>query len=99
MTPRAPCACCAATWTARPTSSAASSRRATPRRGRPRSPIRHRRVEDVAEVVAGDLSRADDEQPLLLERALHERGHVALVVAELGDAARGADIAHERAQH
>ena len=35
----------------------------------------------------------------MLERALHQRGHVALVVAELGDPARGAHVAHERAQH
>ena len=69
---------------------------AGPRIGR--SPVGHRRVEDAAEVLATDLPRADDEQALLLERAVHERGHVVLVVAELGDAARGMDVAHERAQ-
>src|SRR3954471_17971183 len=64
-----------------------------------RSPVGHGRVEDVAEVVAADVARADDEQPLLLERSLDERGDVVLVVAELGDAARRVDVAHECAQH
>src|SRR3954452_19475309 len=60
-------------------------------------PVAHRGVEDVPEVVLGDIARGDDQQPLLLHRAVDERRHVVLGVAELGDAAGRLDVAHELA--
>src|SRR3954471_11604059 len=64
-----------------------------------RLPVRHRGVEDVAEVVGPHLARADDQQALLLERTLDQRGHVVLGVAEGGDALWRADVARQAAQH
>src|SRR5213078_1031014 len=51
--------------------------------------------DDVPQVLLARLARGDREQPLLLERALDEVGHVVLGVAELGDALGRADVAHE----
>ena len=53
----------------------------------------------VPEVVGPHRAGADDQQALLLERAVDQRGHVVLAVAEGGDALRGADVAHELPQH
>src|SRR3954471_12240259 len=63
------------------------------------SPVRHRRVEDVGDVLLGDLARRTHEQPLLLHRPVDERRDVVLAIAELGDAARGVDVLHEPADH
>src|ERR1039458_4825055 len=61
-------------------------------------PVRHGRVDDMAQVVRARLAWRDHEQALLLERSLDECGHVVLRVAELGDATRRADVLHQLAQ-
>src|SRR3712207_8693153 len=61
----------------------------------PPSPVFHRLAQDVRQVLLGDLLRRADEQALLLHRTFHQVVYVVLVVAELPDASRRADVLHE----
>src|SRR4051794_25829739 len=62
------------------------------------SPVAHGCVEDVRDVGLRHLARRPYEQALLLQRALDQRRHVVLRIAQLRDAARRADVAHELTQ-
>src|SRR5207244_12260135 len=64
----------------------------------PRSPEVERVVEDGGELGAADGARRSTEEAWLLERAVDERGDVALGVAKCCEAVGDGDVAHERAQ-
>src|ERR687893_1343799 len=61
-------------------------------------PILHRLAQDACEVFFGHLFRGPYQEALLLHGAVYEVVYVVLRVAELADAARGADVLHEAYQ-